>query len=164
VPSKPAWYYRQSAAIPVRRSADGVQVLLVTSRSGKRWIVPKGIVEKQLTPAESAAKEAWEEAGVRGALLPGPIGSYRYEKWGGTCTVEVFVLRVEEWADQWPEPERRRRWAGLEEAAGEVREPDLAALVRTVAALLAEEEAADEDADAGAARQVELERGGSRRP
>ena len=164
MPRKPPWYYRQSAAIPVRRSAEGVEVLLVTSRSGKRWIVPKGIVEKHLTPAESAAKEAWEEAGVRGALVPGPIGSYRYEKWGGTCTVEVFVLRVEEWADTWPEPYRRRRWAGLEEAAGEVREPDLAALVRAVPEVLAGEETADEDADAGAARQVQLEGPGPRRP
>lgn len=115
-------------------------MLLVTSRSGKRWIVPKGIVERELTPAESAAKEAWEEAGVLGVLSPDPIGSYRYAKWGGTCTVEVFVLDVEEAADQWPEPHRRRRWVGAAEAAEALREPELRALVLRLAERFAAKE------------------------
>ena len=134
--TKPAWFYRQSAAIPVRRSADGLEVLLVTSRNGKRWIVPKGIVEKELSPAQSAAKEAWEEAGVRGVVRTAAVGRYAYEKWGGTCRVEVFLLEVEEMADDWPESERERRWVSAAEAAATVEETDLRALLRKTEELL----------------------------
>ena len=130
-PTRPPWFYQQSAAIPVRLRAGVVEVLLVTSHSGKRWVVPKGIVEADLSPAESAAKEAWEEAGVLGRVRPEPVGSYQYQKWGGTCTVEVFVLDVESPADTWPEQElRQRRWFDVNEAAGTVREEGLAAMIR----------------------------------
>ena len=110
-----------------------MDVLLITSRSGKRWVIPKGVVEPNLSPAESAAKEAWEEAGVRGSVRPESVGSYQYQKWGGTCTVEVFVLDVELPADTWPEQEQRqRRWFDVNEAAGTVREEDLAAMIRAL--------------------------------
>jgi phosphohistidine phosphatase len=140
VETVPAWFYRQSGVIPVRRVGGRVEVLLVTSRGGKRWIVPKGVIERDLTPAQSAAKEAWEEAGVRGTLCPRSIGTYQYEKWGGTCTVEVFLMAVEETADEWPEPHRLRRWVGVDEAAEALAEPDLRALVRSVPEVLAGEE------------------------
>lgn len=133
----PPWFYRQSGALPVRREGGGIEILLVTSRKGKRWVIPKGVVEPGLTPAESAAKEAWEEAGVRGALRPAPLGEYRYWKWGGRCTVEVFLLEVESVAERWPEEHRARRWAGVEDAAQAVREPDLQALIRAVPSALA---------------------------
>lgn len=134
---KPDYYYRQSAAVPVRRGEKGLDVLLITSRNGKRWIVPKGIVEPDLTPAESALKEAWEEAGIRGALvLPEPIGTYRYAKWGGTCSVEVFVMEVQKTSKRWPERERQRRWLPLAKAADELHLPELGDLVRRVPALM----------------------------
>ncbi|MBI5018390.1 MAG: NUDIX hydrolase [Deltaproteobacteria bacterium] len=140
VSRKPAWWYRQSGAVPIRRGDQGLEVLLVTNRSGRRWIVPKGIVERKLTPGESAEKEAWEEAGVRGVLSTEPLGTYRYEKWGGTCTVEVFLLDVEEISDRWPEPNRRRRWVGVEEAVQALREPELRALVARLREVLGREE------------------------
>jgi 8-oxo-dGTP pyrophosphatase MutT (NUDIX family) len=133
MPTAPPWFYRQSAAIPVRNRAGSVDVLLVTSRSGKRWVIPKGVVEPHLSPAESAAKEAWEEAGVRGSLRPESVGTYKYQKWGGTCTVEVFVLGVERLEDTWPEQaSRQRRWVDVEEAAELVREDGLAAILRAL--------------------------------
>src|SRR5262245_41164227 len=67
---------RQAAVIPVR---DG-QVCLVSSRSGKRWVVPKGCMEPGKTAGEVALLEAWEEAGLLGRLAPEPVGSYVYEK------------------------------------------------------------------------------------
>ena len=112
-------------------------MLLVTSRSGKRWVIPKGIVEPDLSPAASAAKEAWEEAGVRGSVRPGSLGTYRYQKWGGTCTVEVFVLDVVRLEDAWPEQALRRRcWFGIDRAAGLVREEDLAEMIRALISAL----------------------------
>ena len=47
--------YRQSGVIPFRRRGAAIEILLITSRSGKRWVVPKGSVEPDLTPAESGA-------------------------------------------------------------------------------------------------------------
>jgi phosphohistidine phosphatase len=76
----PVWMFRQSAVIPYRRGPNGLEVLLVTSRKGKHWVLPKGVVEPDLTPAVSAEKEAMEEAGVRGAVDDEPLGTYEYRK------------------------------------------------------------------------------------
>ncbi|MCI0458784.1 MAG: NUDIX hydrolase [Gemmataceae bacterium] len=106
-------YIRQAAAIPVR---DGA-LCLVTSSNGKRWVVPKGIIDPGHTAGECALLEAWEEAGLVGVLGREPVGSYLYEKWGGTCHVTVFVMQVTEAADEWPERgQRQRRWVSFAEA------------------------------------------------
>lgn len=117
--SPPQWYYRQSGVIPFRQGVDGPEVLLITSRTRRRWILPKGVVEPGLTPAVSAANEAFEEAGVKGRLMEPSLGSFTYAKWDGVCTVEVFALAVDEVLDDWPErAERARRWLPAAEAAG----------------------------------------------
>ena len=88
------WIYYQSAAVPFRCREGQLELLLITSRGKKRWIVPKGIVDPGLTPSAAAAKEAFEEAGVEGEILYPSVGTYTYPKWQGTCTVEVFLLRT----------------------------------------------------------------------
>lgn len=139
-PPYPAWMYRQSAALPYRRAGATIEVLLVTSRKGKRWIAPKGIVEPGLSPAESAAKEAAEEAGVVGEMSAQPLGSYRYEKWGGICQVAVYALAVQEQMTDWPESGfRRRRWQPLAAAMLQVNDPGLRAVMARLAT------AADDD-------------------
>ena len=100
--TRPDHYYRQSAVIPFRARNGRLEALLVTSRSAKRWVVPKGVVEPDLSPAESAAKEAHEEAGIEERLSSEAIGRYRYKKWGGISEVEVFVMEVETILDRWP--------------------------------------------------------------
>lgn len=90
----PPEFYRQSGVIAVREGDEEIQVLLITSSKGERWVIPKGVVEPGLSPAESAAKEAWEEAGPRGTLHPEPLGSCRYPNWGGWCSVEVFGMEA----------------------------------------------------------------------
>jgi phosphohistidine phosphatase len=122
---RPEYYYRQSAVIPYRSSGDDLQLLMITSRKKKRWIVPKGIVEPGLLPAESAAKEALEEGGMKGVVNPRPIGHYSYEKWGGSCKAEVFVMEVTEVLEQWEEDFRDREWVGLTEAMERIREEGL---------------------------------------
>jgi 8-oxo-dGTP pyrophosphatase MutT (NUDIX family) len=122
----PEWMYRQSAVIPYRKGPSGLEVLLVTSRRGTRWVLPKGVVEPDLSPAASAAKEALEEAGVRGLIDDEPLGTYRYRKWGGTCTVQVFAMEVEEEVADWPEAETRRRaWLSFDDARRRVDEEGL---------------------------------------
>src|ERR1700678_2229145 len=96
---------RQAAAIPIRAG----QVCLVSSRSGKRWVVPKGCLEPGKTAGEIALQESWEEAGLTGVLSTEPVGSYIYEKAGLTCHVVVFLLQVTQVVDDFPEREVRER-------------------------------------------------------
>src|SRR5690606_30035705 len=71
---------RQVAALPWRRGADGLQILLVTSRETRRWVTPKGGRMAGKTDAEAAAQEALEEAGVTGRIVEEPFGTFRYLK------------------------------------------------------------------------------------
>jgi len=125
----PDTMYRQSAVIPWRRTDDGITVLLITSRKKKRWVLPKGVVETGMTPAASAAKEAMEEAGIAGRIQDEPLGTYHYQKWGGTCTVEVFAMKVTEELNTWPEDKfRTREWVSLSKARRRVDEAELKAI------------------------------------
>jgi 8-oxo-dGTP pyrophosphatase MutT (NUDIX family) len=117
----------------------GRQVLLITSRETKRWVIPRGNPIAGLSPAEAAAQEAWEEAGIKGETGTEAIGAYRYDKrrLDGSfvpAQVQVFAMRVAEEADKWPEAkERERRWFTPAEAAEAVDEPDLKALLGKIA-------------------------------
>jgi len=131
--TKPAWFYRQSGVIPYRMLDGSFEILLITSRRKGRWIIPKGIVEPELTVAESACKEAEEEAGVVGGVSAVPLGEYQYQKWGGECRVQVFALEVHTVLDTWPEAAvRKRQWMALDVAAQAVREPELQQLISTL--------------------------------
>ena len=121
----PEHFYMQSAVIPYRERGEEIEVLMITSRKRKRWVLPKGVKELDLSPQDSAAKEAFEEAGIEGLVSEGPIGSYQYDKWGGTCTVEVFTMNVQKVLDEWEESYRDREWVSLAEAMGRVSEPEL---------------------------------------
>lgn len=128
--SKPAWFYQQSGVIPYRVVDGRFEILLITSRHRGRWIIPKGIIEPGFTPAASAQKEAREEAGIVGSVSVSPLGAYQYEKWGGTCIVQVFALEVHTLWDTWPEASvRQRQWMALDAAAHAVREPELQQLI-----------------------------------
>ena len=121
---------RQAAAIPVR----GERVCLVTSRSGKRWVIPKGCLEPGKTSGEIALQEAWEEAGLVGLLGPEPIGSYVYEKDGFVCHVIVFRMDVTDERDDYPEAtERQRLWLPTSQALARIEDVGLRDLVRSVA-------------------------------
>jgi 8-oxo-dGTP pyrophosphatase MutT (NUDIX family) len=129
---KPDFLFNQSAVIPYRLPQGRLEILLITSNDGKRWGVPKGVIEPDLTPAASAAKEALEEAGIKGTVEGGSLGTFTYDKWGGTCRVQVFLLRVVEILDQWDEMFRQREWVSVEEAVARIRFPELKAMVARV--------------------------------
>jgi phosphohistidine phosphatase len=133
VKTKPDYWYRQSAAAPVRVVDGRIEVLLVTSIHSKRWVLPKGIIEPDMTPAQSAAKEAWEEAGVSGALDARSLGRYSISKWGGECSVDVFRMDAVREAAQWPEAgSRKRRWFGLDDARKKIHPPGAAAVLEKI--------------------------------
>jgi 8-oxo-dGTP pyrophosphatase MutT (NUDIX family) len=126
----PSWFYNQSGVIPYRIRNGEIEVLLITSLKRKRWVIPKGVIEPWVSPADSAVQEAWEEAGLVGQVSSTSLGSYEYRKWGGTCHVEVFLLRVETVLEEWPEVGlREREWLSLEEAASRVREEELKRII-----------------------------------
>ncbi|MEA3029141.1 MAG: uncharacterized protein QOJ53_95 [Sphingomonadales bacterium] len=130
----------QYGVLPYRVDAEGaVEILLITSRERRRWVVPKGNPIPSFLNYESAAREAFEEAGVEGRIATAPIGAYRYEKRrrGGAAAaiVTVYPLLVTREADRWPERgERERRWFPAEEAAGLVEEPELAVIILSFSA------------------------------
>jgi 8-oxo-dGTP pyrophosphatase MutT (NUDIX family) len=129
---------QQYAALPWRQ-VPNLQILLITSRESRRWVIPKGWPMPGYSAAESAAQEAHEEAGIRGEMSAQAIGHYGYRKrlrGGGKkrFRVDVFAMEVTEVLDQWPEAhERARQWLSPAEAVALVEEPELAALIRTFA-------------------------------
>jgi 8-oxo-dGTP pyrophosphatase MutT (NUDIX family) len=132
MPKSSAPYVQQSAVIPFRRRNGELEVLLITSSSSKRWVIPKGDKETELSPRESAAREALEEAGIEGMVSGESVGCYAYEKGGDLCRVRVFAMAVEVMHDTWEENYRQRRWLGLREAARRVDEKDLKRILRSL--------------------------------
>jgi 8-oxo-dGTP pyrophosphatase MutT (NUDIX family) len=128
---------RQSAAIPYAVRNGRLQLLLITSRKRRRWIVPKGIVEDWQTPEEAALEEALEEAGVKGDIIGEAVGTYEYDKWGGTCRVDVFLLLVHEVLDSWLESDfRDRLWVGIDDALDMVDNNGLRDVIRLAADMI----------------------------
>lgn len=131
---------RQSAALPLLGAGDAMRVVLVTSRETRRWVVPKGWIEPDEPPHRSAAREAFEEAGLHGEAEPEPLGFYDYPKRfarGVVVPTEVLVFRfrVSQLLEEWPERQQReRRLFAPHIAADLVAEPGLAALLRSLAA------------------------------
>ena len=131
MPTASNWI-RQAAAMPVRNG----KLCLVTSTNGKRWVIPKGIIDPGQTAGETALQETWEEAGLTGVLQPEPVGSYLYEKFGGTCYVVVFLMQVTEEVEEWPEREQRQRvWVTPRQALTRVEDAGLREVIRGAMAM-----------------------------
>lgn len=110
----------QYGALPYTIVGGELVVLLITSRGRGKWIFPKGGLIEGMTPWDSAAHEAWEEAGVTGEIDHTPIGSYVLpvtEERPRPIEVQIFPLRVETQREDWQERgQRYRHWAVLAEA------------------------------------------------
>jgi len=119
----------QAAAIPVQNG----RICLVTSRSGRRWVIPKGRIERGQSPSEAAILEAWEEAGLVGDLSPVPLGTFQYEKLDRVFLVSVYVLSVKEIRSDWPERrDRRREWVEWTVALERIEEEGLREILRNL--------------------------------
>lgn len=131
---------RQVAALPFRQIADGsLEMMLVTSRTTRRWIVPKGWPIKGLKDYDAAAREAYEEAGVIGNVSKKPAGRYVYWKRLSDhfvlCEVKLYLLQVKAQLPSWAEQGQRHcQWFKPADAADLVDEPGLASLLRVIAA------------------------------
>ena len=127
----------QYGALTYRKTkTSGIEILLMTSRETRRWIIPKGWPIKEMKPCDSAAQEAYEEAGVRGTVSRRPIGKYIYDKRLEPpakvvpCEVQVYALRVRRQEKTWPEiGQRDLRWCEADEAVTIVDDSDLGILI-----------------------------------
>lgn len=134
----------QYAALPFRQDRQGnVEFLLITSRGSGQWIVPKGKPVPDLTPAETAALEAFEEAGIRGDVAAEAIGRFAYIKDQGhpneqlIPAVEVFPMRVTQQLTLWPEMGQRSMvWLPPEQACHAIEIVELRDIVRRFAETL----------------------------
>ena len=103
----------QACALALREG----RICMVTSRSGRRWVLPKGQIETHQSPRDAALAEAWEEAGILGRVEPAPIGSFSYEKNDAIHEVAVFLMTVTTERAEWPEKNQRtREWVPITEA------------------------------------------------
>ena len=125
---------RQYAALPFRHG-DGLEILLISSRETRRWVIPKGWPMRGRKPYAVAEREAWEEAGVKGRIARRPLGLYRYVKRLSNgaplqCAVRVYPMLVERQRGRWPEQDQRTvQWFPADEAALAVDEPELKSLI-----------------------------------
>lgn len=114
-----------------------MQILLITSRQTRRWIIPKGNIDFHMSPHAAAAQEALEEAGAVGEIGRQPLGVFRYckamrEGSPVMAKVTVYPLEVLELLDDWQESEwRLRRWFSRSAACDAVQEPELRDIIRS---------------------------------
>ena len=130
--------FKQFAALPYRRCDDDLEILLITTRKKRRWSVPKGWPVKHSTPQQTAAVEAYEEAGVRGAVGTKKIGRFRKrrlkKKQPVLCDIQIFPLEVKRQQGNWPEKnERSRIWVAPRKAAMLVKKAGLRRAIRNFA-------------------------------
>jgi 8-oxo-dGTP pyrophosphatase MutT (NUDIX family) len=131
----------EAGALACRRLKNGeLLVLLVSKRRSGKWGIPKGRLNGRLTFGEVAAKEAFEEAGIKGRISPNSVGMFRVKKrtpsrqYSRVVEVWVYLMEVTERLHHWPEEGKREiRWVSCETAARQLREPALADLCQRLA-------------------------------
>lgn len=126
----------QAGVLVYRVRHGAVEVLLLTSRETRRWLIPKGNIPGRMTPAQAAEREAFEEAGIKGTLDGSlPMGVYTYFKRlpsGETrpAAVEVYLLRFRKQRKKWPEKcERAITWVSAARAINLIEEPGIVPLL-----------------------------------
>ncbi len=130
--SKTRSFHKQTGVLPIVKCGPKAAIVLITSRRQKKWILPKGFIERDMTPQQSALKEAQEEAGLIGTIESDePIGSYVSSKYRKICVVQIYRMVVREILDIWPEKEIRARCVvGINDALKMLSIPSLCDIIR----------------------------------
>lgn len=122
--------FNQSGVVPFRKKSGKLEVLLITSMKKKKWIIPKGYVEFNMSAFESAKKEAFEEAGIVGTNETVELGNYKKQKSTGLTKVKVFSMEVTEELNDYPEKKsRQRKWFTPKEAAEKISMPEVGQMI-----------------------------------
>ncbi|MEH2001857.1 MAG: NUDIX hydrolase [Nostoc sp.] len=113
---------KQSGVIPYRVNNGKIEILLITTRNFQDWVIPKGDIPNGMSPPDSAAKEAWEEAGVIGQVDANELGTYKYRKRGKSYRVKMYLLPVDMLSEDYPEASKRKRqWVEVSKAIRRVK-------------------------------------------
>lgn len=91
------------------QSESGLQFCLITSLGKGNWGFPKGSIEFEETPDDTAVREAWEEAGIVGRLIEPALGEYEFDRLGQRIKVTVWLLEIARILPDWPESQLRQR-------------------------------------------------------
>ena len=124
------------AAVCYRLKDDEPEFLLVRTRSG-RWTFPKGGVDDDATHAAAAAREAYEEAGVKGRIEHEPFHWYfhskreRFSSDKDVMTVQAHLCEVERLVVP-KEGHRNPTWFKADKARRRLRENRSAELAQEV--------------------------------
>jgi 8-oxo-dGTP pyrophosphatase MutT (NUDIX family) len=125
--------FNQSGVIPYRKNEGILEILLITSIKRKKWIIPKGYIEFNLSPFESAKKEAFEEAGIIGSNETVELGTIKLKKGIGITNMIIFSMEVIKILDDYPEKElRKRKWFTIEDASLKVDIPEIQGMINSL--------------------------------
>jgi len=125
--------FEQSAIIPYKIEDEELKILLITSIRKKKWIIPKGFIEFNLSAFESAKKEAYEEAGVIGTNETFELGSFNLIKYGGLTKIIVYSMEVEKFKEDYPEKNlRKRKWFTAKEAIKTISIPEVGEIIKSL--------------------------------
>jgi len=125
--------FKQSGVIPYRKNNGVLEILLITSIKRKKWIIPKGYIEFNLSPFESAKKEAFEEAGIIGSNETIELGAIELKKGIGVTHMKIFSMEVIKILDDYPEKDlRKRKWFNIEEASSKVTLSGIPGMITTL--------------------------------
>jgi len=127
--------YKYSGVVPFWFKDGTLQVLLVKTKSKKKWITPKGKIEENMTPQESALKEAEEEGGIKGEIIGEELGYYNLEKekLDKEDRILLFPMKVtEELIDYKEKNIRERRWCSMDEVLILLSNDDLKKLIQSI--------------------------------
>jgi 8-oxo-dGTP pyrophosphatase MutT (NUDIX family) len=125
--------FNHSGVIPYRKNEGGLEILLITSINKQKWIIPKGYVEFNLSPFESAKKEAFEEAGIIGSNETIELGTIAIKKDLGVTHMKIFSMEVIKILEDYPEKElRKRKWFNTEEASLKVTIAEIPAMIASL--------------------------------
>jgi 8-oxo-dGTP pyrophosphatase MutT (NUDIX family) len=130
---------KQYAALPFRIRQSGLRIMLITTRKKGRWSIPKGSPISSKKPHQTAAVEAYEEAGLIGAVKKARVGKYKHKRTRGDAKqifeVSVFPMKVRGQDSWWPEKgERKAIWVSPNVAAELVHKEQLKQLISRFAA------------------------------
>jgi len=133
--------FSQAGVLPFRVNGAGeLEILLIRRVEKDKWGIPKGVVSPGRSLEDTARDEAAEEAGVAGELSVQPVGYYSFKKWGGICHVTIFLMRVAEVHDRYPEQDRRQRqWFSPAAAAEAARRKKIRSLITELPRLIKEQ-------------------------
>ncbi|VAX28875.1 hypothetical protein MNBD_IGNAVI01-233 [hydrothermal vent metagenome] len=123
--------FDQSAVIPYRKTSEGIEIMLVSTKEGN-WTIPKGTIATGLSPRKSAAKEALEEAGIEGKVKKGNVGIYTYNKQGDNYCVKVYKMKVKKIHKKWDEQHIRERvWVDLDSISKFIKYKNLLTIIKS---------------------------------